>query len=166
MATPTTLPATFVSGAVLTAAQMNDLRGAFRVLQVVVAQTTTSTTSSTDSYIATTLIGTITPTSTSSRILITVTHSNCFKSSANAANRMDMQLFKNGLYFATIATNMAYDGLANEGAFPIVYQTVDSPNTVSAVTYDTGFRNPNNTAEVAVQRFSTASTICLMEIST
>jgi hypothetical protein len=31
MATPTNLPASFVSGAILTAAQQNDLRGAFRV---------------------------------------------------------------------------------------------------------------------------------------
>jgi hypothetical protein len=37
MAAVTPLPATFVSGDVLTAAQMNDLRGAFRVLQVVSA---------------------------------------------------------------------------------------------------------------------------------
>jgi hypothetical protein len=33
MATPTNLPATFVAGNVLTAAQQNGLRGAFRVLQ-------------------------------------------------------------------------------------------------------------------------------------
>jgi hypothetical protein len=35
MATPTTLPATFVAGNVLEAEQLNDLRGAFRVLQTV-----------------------------------------------------------------------------------------------------------------------------------
>jgi len=34
MATPTSLPATFVAGNVLTAAQMNDLRGAFRIVAV------------------------------------------------------------------------------------------------------------------------------------
>jgi len=34
MATPTSLPASFTSGQVLTAAQMNNLRGGFRVLQV------------------------------------------------------------------------------------------------------------------------------------
>ena len=49
MATPTTLPASFTAGQVLTAAQMNDLRGAFRVLQVVQATkaNTFSTTSAT-----------------------------------------------------------------------------------------------------------------------
>ena len=40
MATPTTLPAAFVSGAILTADQMNNLRGAFRVLQVVTSTAT------------------------------------------------------------------------------------------------------------------------------
>ena len=49
MATPTTLPATFVAGNVLTAAQMNDLRGAFRVLQIVsTTKTDTFTTSNTN----------------------------------------------------------------------------------------------------------------------
>ena len=42
MATPTNLPASFVAGAILTAAQQNDLRGAFRVLQVVQGTTTTA----------------------------------------------------------------------------------------------------------------------------
>ena len=34
MATPTALPATFTAGQVLTAAEQNGLRGAFRILQV------------------------------------------------------------------------------------------------------------------------------------
>jgi len=71
MATPTTLPATFVAGNVLTAAQMNNLRGAFRVLQVVstVKSDTFSTASSTFSDV-TGLSVTITPSATSSKILI------------------------------------------------------------------------------------------------
>jgi hypothetical protein len=44
MATPTTLPASFVAGNILTAAQLNNLRGAFRVLQVVQATDATLTT--------------------------------------------------------------------------------------------------------------------------
>jgi hypothetical protein len=44
MAAVTTLPAAFVAGNVLTAAQLNNLRGAFRVLQVVQSITTTAVT--------------------------------------------------------------------------------------------------------------------------
>jgi len=47
MATPTSLPATFVAGNVLTAAQMNDLRGAFRILAVKHALFTGTQTNST-----------------------------------------------------------------------------------------------------------------------
>jgi hypothetical protein len=79
MATPTTLPAAFVSGNVLTAAQLNDLRGAFRVLQVVSTTLTTPFTSSSTSFTDVTgLTATITPSSTSSKILVvaSVTGSN------------------------------------------------------------------------------------------
>jgi len=74
MATPTSLPATFVAGNVLTAAQMNDLRGAFRILQVV---STTKTDAFSASVAATSFSSnvtglevTITPSSTSSNILV------------------------------------------------------------------------------------------------
>ena len=74
MATPTSLPATFVAGNVLTAAQMNDLRGAFRILQVV-STTKTDTFSAAISATWTDVTGlnlTITPTSATSKVLITV----------------------------------------------------------------------------------------------
>ena len=74
MATPTSLPASFSSGAVLTAAQMNNLRGAFRILQVV--QTIKTDIYSSGSVAqggeadVTGLTATITPSSTSSKILV------------------------------------------------------------------------------------------------
>jgi hypothetical protein len=54
MATPTNLPATQTTGNVLTAAYMNDLRGAFRVLQVVQGTPVTAEVSnSTSTYVDT-----------------------------------------------------------------------------------------------------------------
>ena len=71
MATPTTLPASFTAGQVLTAAQQNALRGAFRVLQVVsTAKTDTFTTSSTTFTDVTGLSVSITPQSATSKILV------------------------------------------------------------------------------------------------
>ena len=165
MATPTTLPATFVSGAVLTAAQQNDLRGAFRVLQVVTEQTTIETTSNSSTFIATTLTATITPSSTSSKILIIVSHSTCYKSPADPNNRLNMRLYKNGVFFSQITTNIGFMGSSIDSFFAVVAQRLDSPNTVSAVTYATFFMNSNNAADVRVQRGSDPSTITLMEIS-
>ena len=76
MATPTTLPASFTAGQVLTASQMNNLRGAFRVLQVVSTTKTDTYTDSSASGTLTTVTGlsaTITPSATTSKILIYVT---------------------------------------------------------------------------------------------
>jgi hypothetical protein len=83
MATPTTLPASFVAGSILTAAELNDLRGAFRVLQVVNATTSTTTSNSTSTYADTSLTATITPTSTSSKILVFVNQAGCGKETNN-----------------------------------------------------------------------------------
>lgn len=73
MATPTTLPDAFTSGQVLTAAEMNALRGAFRILQVV-STTKTDTFSASlagSSTISVTgLAVTITPTSATSNVLV------------------------------------------------------------------------------------------------
>ncbi len=71
MATPTTLPATFVAGNVLTAAQLNDLRGAFRILRVSsVTKTDTFSTTSTSFVDVTGLSLTITPQSNTSKFLL------------------------------------------------------------------------------------------------
>jgi hypothetical protein len=73
MATPTNLPAAQTTGNVLTAAYVNDLRGAFRVLQVVSTSDTTSRTTTSDYPQVSTLNVTITPQSTSSKIFIFAT---------------------------------------------------------------------------------------------
>ena len=70
MATPTSLPATFVAGNVLTAAQMNDLRGAFRILQVVRATDSTARSTTSTSFVDANISVTITPTSSSSDVLL------------------------------------------------------------------------------------------------
>ncbi len=71
MATPTTLPSTFVAGNVLTAAEMNGLRGAFRILQVVsTTKTDTFSTTSTSFTDVTGLSVAITPASSASKVLV------------------------------------------------------------------------------------------------
>lgn len=72
MATPTNLPATFVAGNVLTAAQQNGLRGAFRVLQQVEGTYSTQTGYTSGTYATTNLTATLTPQATTNKILINV----------------------------------------------------------------------------------------------
>jgi len=165
MATPTTLPATFVAGAVLTAAQQNDLRGAFRVLQVVTGTTPTEVTNSTVTMEDTTLTATITPTSTSSKILVIVNHPGCNKSDANVANAIKMELHRGGSNIQTIGTSVGYTGSGIFQYFAIAASRLDSPSSVAALTYKTVFRNITAAASVTVQSDSDPSTITLMEIS-
>lgn len=164
MATPTNLPASFVTGAVLTAAQQNDLRGAFRVLQVVYAGTTTNVSNSTNVFVDTTLTATITPQFSSSKILVMVAQQ-CFKNNANAENRIELRTFRGATQIATTGGLFLYTGTADFGQNTYSLCVLDTPATTSATTYKTQFQNPNNTAEVQVQVNSALSTIILMEIS-
>lgn len=166
MATPTNLPASFSTAQVLTAAQMNDLRGAFRVLQVVNATYSVATQNTSSTYADTGLTITITPQSTSSKILILVSHNGCYKQNGNASNGLLLKLLRG----ATLVGQ-----LANAGGFTntdvrndhgsICGFFLDSPATLSATTYKTQFANAFNGTGVYVQEGSETSSIIAMEIS-
>ena len=167
MATPTTLPATFVAGDVLTAAQMNDLRGAFRVLQVVSSTWTTAAINSTTTYADTGLTATITPSATSSKILVFFAQNGCGKEAGNLGSELQIQLLRT-------ATQIAFCSGGSNNTSSVNYfgsisaAILDSPATISAVTYKTQFRNYVNAASVRVQTGATpndTSTMILMEIS-
>jgi len=166
MATPTTLPATFVAGNVLTAAQQNALRGAFRVLQVVYGSTSTSTSSSIATYADTTLTATITPSATSSKVLVIVNQTGIYKSAGNASNGVNLKLLRGATDIGLIGAAAGYNNTASENIQTSIGASVlDSPATLSATTYKTQFANQTAAAAVGVQTLSTLSTIILMEIS-
>jgi len=165
MATPTSLPATFVAGDVLLASQLNNLRGAFRILQVVEATYSTATSSSTNVFVDTGLTATITPSATTSKILVLSFQSGVNKSSGNSATNMDIQLLRGSTVIleilATLYTNSSMDLRAPSASLI----KLDSPATTSAVTYKTQFRSRNNTASVTVQGDNSTSTMILCEVS-
>jgi hypothetical protein len=166
MATPTTLPATFVAGNVLTAAQMNDLRGAFRVLQVVAADNSTQANNSTNTFADTGTTATITPSATSSKILVLVTQSSIGKGGANAASGVTLRLMRGATVISGFAYNMGYTNTASTnyvGNSSCMF--LDSPATTSATTYKTQFKNEANADGVSVQLGSGVSNIVLLEIS-
>ena len=115
MATPTTLPASFSAGAVLTAAQMNNLRGAFRVLQVVGATYSTQTSSSSSTFADTGLTASITPSATSSKILVFVQQAGCGKTSSDT--ECQLKLVRGVTDISTFATQV---GLTSSNASNIV----------------------------------------------
>lgn len=163
MATPTTLPASFSAGAVLTAAQMNNLRGAFRILQVVTTGVSTQVSSSSTTYADTGLTATITPSATSSKILVFCNHANNYRSGGNTANSLNLKLFRG----ATLLETQTLIG--ENGANGLIFSTsmiyMDSPSSTSALTYKTQFANAVAASEVRVQANSNPSGIFLMEIS-
>ena len=166
MATPTNLPASQTTGNVLTAAYVNDLRGSFRVLQVIYGSTSTATTNNTSTFADTTLTATITPQSSSSKVLVMVSQNGCFKSSANSENRMNLRLVRTATTIAKMSGDLfLYTGNAESNGASASISYLDSPATTSATTYKTTFCNPNNTAACIVQEGSAVSTMILREIS-
>lgn len=164
MAAVTTLPAAFTSGQILTATNMNDMRGAFRVLQVVEGSTTTQTQNNTSTYADSTLTASITPSSTSSKILVIVNQAGCYKE-GNIASAVGLRLFRG----ATQIGEHTYIGYTNTttqntvGSASII--VLDSPATTSATTYKTQLANNANATGVIVQYNSSRSSILLLEIS-
>ena len=132
------------------------------VLQVVQGSTTTETTNSSNTYADTTLTATITPSSTSSTILVMVVHTACNKINNTM---IGFKLLRGSTEVFNCSTSELYTGttLNLRGSVPITYK--DSPATTSATTYKTTFNSSLNIASVTVQQNNAPSTITLMEIA-
>ena len=180
MATPTTLPATFTAGQVLTAAQQNALRGAFRVLQVVSTnKTDTFTTTSSTFTDVTSLSASITPSSATSKIFVLATISG---NGQTATNGMQGRLMRDSTAIAvgdaagsrTQASFGSLEGSTSE-QFTSTIMFLDSPATTSSTTYKIQIRSNLGGATVTVNRSISdsdaaatsrnISTITVMEIS-
>ncbi len=165
MATPTNLPPAFTAATVLPAATLNNLRGAFRILQVVQGSTTTITSNSTSTYTDTTLTATITPQSSSSKILVLVSHSSVYRSNGNVNNGVMLRLVRGSTTISQFGSGIGYTGTAIEMTSSCSAVYLDSPAVATATTYKTQFANNANAASVQVQVSSSRSTIILLEVS-
>jgi hypothetical protein len=159
MATPTTLPASFTTGAVLTAAEMNNLRGAFRILQISSTQGTTQTTSTSTTYATTNLSASITPSATSSQILI-LSASTLLASTSAAVIGIR---FVRGA--TTIYTNPGAGYFGADLGASVFNAYLDSPSTTSATTYTVQFARVSGTGTAYAQLTNQPSTLILAEIS-
>jgi hypothetical protein len=160
MATPTTLPATFNSGDVLTAANVNGLRGAFRILQVVQAQYTTSVSTTSSTYIDTGLTASITPQSSTSQILVMVSQ-NVY--AFGASTGCNFRIVRNGTTISDYFDLSFGTGGGVLAMHSFIY--LDSPATTSAVTYKTTFNRSQGAGTCYVQTSSNPARITLFEIS-
>ena len=164
MATQTNLPASFVSGAILTAQQQNDLRGAFRVLQVKSMTYSTQVSKANDTYSGIGLSQTITPQSTTSTILVIAHVNGLYKGAETANNSINLKMLR-GATQIYLTEGLLYTGtaIANRGTATLM--AMDSPASTSTLTYSVEAMNPNNASSVAIQAFNVTSSLYLFEIS-
>ena len=164
MATPTTLPATQTTGNVLTASWVNDLRGAFRILQVVQSTYSSYTLHNNTTYNDTGLSATITPSATSSKILVLAFNNGTVKGAEASGNALNLQLLRGSTQIQEVQNlHLSATSLLMVGTCHV--QILDSPNTTSAVTYKMQGKNSVSSSTVGTQFGSTTSTMVLMEVS-
>jgi hypothetical protein len=135
--------------------------GGGKVLQVVAATYSTQVTSNSSTYADTGLTATITPTLSTSKILVLLAQNGCLKLTNDTS--LGLKLFRgatqiwNGAGGETGTTSRIDFG-------SIAANYLDSPATTSATTYKTQFNSGANNAETRVQYGSAMSTIVLLEI--
>ena len=144
--------------------------GGGKVLQVVNGLLQTQVASSSSTWADTGLTASITPSATSSKILVFVSCT-VNKSAANALNRVGLRLLRDATTIVNITgganindnyglfTNTAEIG---NGGYSTGY--LDSPSTTSSTTYKIQFANPNNSAAIEINPGNGTSSLVLMEI--
>ena len=128
------------------------IKGGGKVLQVVFGSTSTETRNNTNTLADTGLSASITPSATSSKVLIIVMQNGCDKTAANAGNQMILKLLRGSTQISTLTNNGGYSNYAQPLSFGTVGGCLlDEPSSTSALTYKTQFSCGNNTAGVGVQ---------------
>jgi hypothetical protein len=137
--------------------------GGAGVLQVVQGTIDVVVSSSSTTFADTGLSATITPSSTSSNVLVFVNQS-IQKSAANASNAVNIKIFRDATEIL-LRTRFLENNTAAAAYGAASLQILDSPNTTSAITYKTQFANNNASAAVNVQVGTQDSFITLMEVA-
>ena len=163
MATPTNLPATVNTGDNATATWANDIRGSFRILQVITNVYSTAYTNSTSTYTDVGPTVDITPQSANSKILVVANINGAFKQTGNTSLDLEIRRASTTIYTATANFNTG-SVLTNVGSVTMVF--LDSPATTAARTYKVRGRSSQNLASVGAQLLSASdSSITVFEVS-
>ena len=160
MATPTNLPASFTTGQVLTATQQNDLRGAFRILRVE-SMTVTTQVQATGSFTDTGVTLSITPQSSTSKILVIA---NLALYMNNSGANASVQLLR-GATQIWGAPNAFHAQSSGSMAGMVSFTILDTPATTSATTYKLQFLNNGSNLLYTNINGNNRSGITLMEVS-
>jgi hypothetical protein len=137
--------------------------GGGKVLQVVQGTYATQVNNSTTTYADTGLTATITPSATTSKILVMVSHAQVNKSSGNSGSAVSIKLLRAATDIYA-AFSVGYTNTTLSQNHNVAFSYLDSPSSTSALTYKTQFANIAAVAETGVQTNNTTSTILLLEI--
>jgi hypothetical protein len=141
--------------------------GKGKVLQVVQSVYTTQVNQGSTSYTATGLSGSITPSSTSNKILISVEQYYTFRVTTSSERQAAFKLLRD----STDLDEYLYAFVGQQGSadfrIPCIstYSHLDSPSTTSAITYSTQFKLNGTSSDLYAQNDGSPSTITLMEIA-
>ena len=120
---------------------------------------------STSTFADTGLTASITPSSSSNKVLVIVQVSSCF-TQTNTNTEMDVNLLRDSTTligsFGPRGGNYTTNGDAIGTAGAVF---LDSPSSTSSLTYKCQFKSTQNNAQVNVQLGGTTSTMVLMEIA-
>ena len=144
---------------------VNNIKAATGAVLQVVSGTLTTTITSTSSTLGNTgLTATITPSSTSSKILVSVHQSGLGKDSANT--RIGIAVLRGSTNIGWVAKQAGFTGsTATNFVATASGEFLDSPSSTSAVSYKTQINSYANNANVYCNLGGTTSTITLMEIA-
>ena len=139
--------------------------GGGKVLQAVYGSTNTQATSNVSSFADTGLTATITPSATSSKVLVIVNQNGLYKQGADI--RMQAKLLRGSTNLGNFCGDetLRTSSSASFDMGGTGFSYLDSPSTTSATVYKTQFRNVDNTNTIEVQNGSSVSSITLLEIS-
>jgi hypothetical protein len=135
-----------------------------KVLQVVQGTTTTYGSSTSSSYADTGLTATITPSSTSSRILAIVSQHISAQGDGSSHGMVALRLVRGATQIQEMNYNCGLVSSAFTLGVPAALQFLDSPATTSATTYKTQFMRPTGSGQAQVNNGSNPATIVLLEI--
>jgi hypothetical protein len=148
--------------------------GGGKVLQVVQATSTTATTIASTTFTDTTLSATITPSATTSKILVIVNQNLSAKTTSDASLGGQVRIVRGstsifngaGNGYDTVYLNITSNSAAKQLTGVWSYDYLDSPATTSATTYKTQARSQTTSlgGSVIAQHDSAPSIITLIEI--
>lgn len=138
--------------------------GGGKVLQVVQGTSTTYGSSTSGTYSDTGLSATITPSSTSSRILVIVAQHIAAQGDGSNAGMVALRLVRTSTQIQEMNYNCGTTSSSFTLGVPASLTFVDSPSTTSATTYKTQFMRPTGSGTAIVNNGSNPAAIVLIEI--